>query len=160
MSKEVAVTETKAAAVYEGRFTPEQIAASQLDQAQSIPDLTEVKKHFMPIAVEYWSPVEGEEKRVFVAGISMHEVPDLETGEVKQLECVMLLERQDDSLMRYINASKVLVGNVKDAIQRQEIIPMSLLTPVAIKCLGQKKNTSNGKLSTRWLIPPLIVSVQ
>ena len=114
----------------------------------------------MPLAVEYWSPVEGDEKRVFIAGINYHEVPDLETGEVKQLECVMMLERQGDSLMRYISASKVLVGNIKDAIKRSEIIPMSTLTPVAIRFLGQKKNKSNGKLSHRWLITPLIVSVQ
>lgn len=162
MSKEVAVKETNTqASVVESRFTPEQIAASNLEQAKSIPDLAETQKHFMPTNVEYWSPAaEGEEKRVFVAGISMHEVPDLETGEIKQLECVMLLERQDDALMRYITASKVLVGNIKDAIQRQEIIPMSTLTPVAIKYLGQKKNKSNGKLSNRWLITPLVVSVQ
>lgn len=162
MSKqEIAVKENTQAAIYESRFSPEQIEASQLDKAQSIPDLAAAQKHFMPSNVEYWSPsAEGEEKRVFVAGISMHEVIDMETSEVKMLECVMLLERQDDILMRYITASKVLVGNIKDAIQRQEIIPMSTLTPVAIKYLGQKKNKSNGKLSNRWLITPIIVAVQ
>ena len=162
MNQEIAVKDPQTqAAVVEARFSPEQIAASQLDTAQSIPDLAEAPKHFMPSNVEYWTPAaEGEEKRVFVAGISHHDVADMKTGEIRPLECVMLLERQGDSLMRYITASKVLVGNIKDAIQRQEIIPMSTLTPVAIKYMGQKKNKSNGKLSNRWLITPLVVAVQ
>lgn len=56
--------------------------------------------------------------------------------------------------MRYITASKVAVCNIKNAIQRQEIVPMSTLTPVVIKYMRQKKNKSNGKLSNRWLITP------
>ncbi len=143
------------------RFTPEQIAASHLNNVQSIPDLSNATKHFMPINVEYWTPqTEGEEKKVYIAGINMQEVPDMETGEIKTLECVMMLERQDNSLVRFISASKVLVGHVRDAIHRGEIIPMSTLTPVSIKFLGQKKNKSNAKLSNRWQIIPVIVAQQ
>lgn len=143
------------------RFTDEQIKASQLSTATSLPDLASQQRHFVPLSTEYWTPQqEGEEKLVFVAGISNHDVPDMETGEIKNLECVLLLERQGDVLMRFISASKVLVGNIRDAINRGEIIPMSTLTPVAIKFLGQKKNKSNAKLSNRWQIVPLIVAQQ
>lgn len=139
------------------RFTPEQVAESSLSSTTNLPELAELKPHFVPLSTEYWTPsAEGEEKLVFIAGISNHEVPDLTTGEIKVLECVLMLEPVDGVLTRYISASKVLVGNIKDAINRGEIIPMSTLTPVAIKFLGQKKNKSNAKLSNRWQILPLI----
>jgi hypothetical protein len=160
--QEIAVkNDTGVATPRQPRFSNEQIAASNLEAANSLPDLASTKRHFMPLSIEYWSPQnEGEEKLVFVAGINEHEVSDMETGEIKMLECVMLLERQGDSLVRFICASKVLVGNIRDAINRGEIIPMSTLTPVAIRFLGQKKNKSNAKLSNRWQITPLIVAEQ
>lgn len=154
-------TEVATAQTFTPRFTEAQIASSQLVNATSLPDLASQKQHFVPLSTEYWTPAqEGETKRVFVAGIDMHEVADLETGEIKMLECVMLLEHQGDVLMRFISASKVLVGNIRDAITRGEIIPMSTLTPVSIKFMGQKKNKSNAKLSNRWQILPLVVDEQ
>ena len=142
------------------RFSPEQVVAANIGNQISLPSLVEAPKHFIPLSVEYWSPqAEGEEKLVYIAGIDLHDVPNMETGEINSVECVMLLEQQDQTLCRFISASKVLVGNIKDAISRGEIIPMTTLTPVSIKFLGQKKNRSNAKLSNRWQIIPLIVSV-
>ena len=60
----------------------------------------------------------------------------------------MLLEKQDDTLKRLISASRILVGNIKDAIQREEIIPQTTLTPVAITYLGKQQNSSNARTST------------
>lgn len=157
-TKEVATAQEKTVSVNKTRFTPEQIAASNIANQPALPALNSEQKHFVPLSVEYWSPqVEGEEKLVFVAGIDFHDVPDMETGEIRSVECVLLLEHKDDTLCRFISASKVLVGNIKDAINRGEIIPMTVLTPVSIKYLGQKKNRSNAKLSNRWQIVPLIV---
>ena len=161
---EIAVKENNTAVASSStapRFSEEQIKAANLSTATSLPDLATQQRHFVPLSTEYWTPQhEGEEKLVFIAGIDFHEVPDMETGEVRNLECVLMLERQGDVLMRFISASKVLVGNIRDAINRNEIIPMSTLTPVAIKFLGQKKNKSNAKLSNRWQIVPLIVAQQ
>lgn len=139
------------------RFTESEISAAQLDQQKSLPDLGGAKKHFVPTTVEYWSPAnDNEEKLVFIAGVDFHEVPDMDTGEIKSIECVLMLEKQGDKLVRYINASRILVGNIKDAIRRGEIVPMTTLTPVAIKYLGLKK-TKSGKNAARWQIFPLIL---
>lgn len=90
-------------------------------------------KHFIPLSIEYWSPqAEDEEKLVYVAGVSFHDVPDMETAEIRSVECVLLLEQQGDTLCRFISASRVLVGNIKDAIIRGDIVPMTTLTPVSI----------------------------
>lgn len=120
--------------------------------------LQKTNKHFVPLNIDYWSPKEaGEEKLVYIHGIDIHEVPDMDSGELKQLECVMLLERQDDTLKRLISASRILVGNIKDAIQRGEIIPNTTLTPVSITFLGKGTNSSNARMSNRWQIIPLIM---
>jgi hypothetical protein len=162
-AKEIAVKEASSGlstnTVKAPRFTPEQIAEADIEKAEKLPDLTALKKHFMPLNVEYWAAKEeGETKNVFIAGIDFHEVPDLESGEIKSIECVLMLEPTEDSLMRYINASKVLVGSIRDSISRGDIQPMSTLTPVSITYLGQKKNRSNAKLSARWKITPLIMN--
>lgn len=159
MSKsEIAVKEqTSAAAVVTQRFSDAQMEAAQLDKQENLPDLNGAKRHFMPMTVEYWSPEkEGEEKEVYIAGVEHHEVPDMETAEIRSIECVLMLEKQGDKLVRYINASRILVGNIKEAIRRGEIVPMTVLTPVAIKYLGLKK-TKSGKNAARWQILPLII---
>ena len=143
------------------RYSAEQVAAANIGNQTDLPALAEAPKHFIPLSVEYWSPqVEGEEKLVYVAGVDFHDVPDMETGEIRAVECVLLLEQQDNTLCRFISASRVLVGNIKDAITRGDIIPMTTLTPVSITFMGQKKNRSNAKLSNRWKIVPIIVGVQ
>jgi len=138
-------------------YTAEQVQLANIDIQKQLPDLHLTKKHFVPINIDYWSPKEaGEEKLVYIHGISIHEVPDMDTGELKQLECVMLLEKQGDTLKRLITASRILVGNIKDAIQRGEIIPQTTLTPVAITFLGKQQNSSNARTSNHWQITPLL----
>jgi len=139
-------------------YTPEQLALANINTQKELPILQTASKHFVPLNIDYWSPKEaGEEKLVYIHGIDIHEVPDMDTGELKQLECVMLLERQDDTLKRLISASRILVGNIKDAIQRGEIIPKTTLTPVSITFLGKATNSSNSRMSNRWQIIPLIM---
>ena len=152
-------TEVSTKSAQAPRYSAEQVAAADISNQSSLPSLVDVPKHFIPLSIEYWSPqAEGEEKLVYVAGIDFRDVPNMETGEINSLECVLLLEQQGDTLCRFISASKVLVGNIKDAINRGEIIPMTTLTPISIKFLGQKKNRSNAKLSNRFQIIPLIVA--
>lgn len=140
------------------QYTPEQLALANINNQKELPSLQKANKHFVPLNIDYWSPKEaGEEKLVYIHGIDIHEVPDMDSGELKQLECVMLLEKQDDTLKRLISASRILVGNIKDAIQRGEIIPKTTLTPVAITFLGKATNSSNSRTSNRWQIIPLIM---
>jgi hypothetical protein len=143
------------------RFSVAQIGEANISTQAVLPKLEAKNKGFIPVSVEYWSPAtEGEEKLVYIAGVSYHDVPNMDTGEISSVECVMMLEQQEDKLCRYISASKVLVGNIKDAISRGDIVPMTTLTPVAIAFIGKKKNRGNGKMSNRWQIIPLIVTEQ
>jgi len=151
-------TTTSAKQALEGAYTPEQVALANINKQTHLPDLQAAMKHFVPINIDYWSPKEsGEEKLVYIHGIDIHEVPDMDSGEIKKLECVMLLEKQGETLKRLITASRILVGNIKDAIQRGEIIPQTTLTPVAIRFLGKQQNSSNARTSNRWQITPLIL---
>jgi hypothetical protein len=141
------------------RFTPEQLANSDLNSATVIHNLVEAPAATMPMSIQYWSPeVEGDEKSVYVAGIGFSEIADMETGELKNLECVFLVEPIGKVLVRWQNASKVLVANIKAAIERKEIIPGTTLTPVRIKYLGLQKNSRNAFKSKRFEILGLVVS--
>ena len=140
-------------------FTADEMATAQLSTQQHFPDLTTAAKHIVPLSIEYWSPTEaGEEKLVYIHSIGDHDVPDLETGDIKTLECVMLLENSNGTIKRFINASRVLVGNIRDAVNRGEIIPATTLTPLSITYLGTRKNRSNAFSSSCWQIIPLVVA--
>jgi len=141
-------------------FSDEEVNQANLSTQQDFPDLSVATKHIVPLSIEYWSPIEvGEEKLVYIHSIGSHDVPDLETSKVKTLECVMLLENNNGRMRRFINASRVLVGNIRDAIHRGEIIPATTLTPLAISYLGTAKNRSNAFSSSRWQIIPLITHI-
>ena len=143
-----------------GTYSDEQVEGASLDTQKSLPDLGKAKKHFVPLNIDYWSPEKpGEEKLVYIYSIGGHDVPDLETGEIKTLLCVMMLEKNTNTVKRFINASRVLVGNIQDAINRGEIVPNTILTPVSITFLGAIKNRSNAFSSNRWEIIPLINQV-
>lgn len=142
-------------------YTVDQIQRSSLDTQQALPDLSKATRHFVPLTIEYWTPeAEGEEKLVYVHSVDFHEVADMETGELKQLECVLFLEKNDGQVKRFINAGRVLVGNIKDAMGRGEIVAGTTLTPLSITYIGKKKNKSNSKLSNIWQIIPLILPIK
>ena len=144
----------------QARFSPEQIAAAQLDNLQAAPDLSKATKHFVDLNIEYWSPeTEGEEKTVYIAGVDYQEVPDFETGEMIVLECVLMIEVKDSRLLRWRCASKKLVGAIKDAIRMGYITPNTDLTPVVIQYTGIKKGKNN-KPANQWKVTPLIVAEQ
>jgi hypothetical protein len=162
ISESTEITTTKPAQQPLARFTPEQIKESIISDGTELPSLSQTRAAPVPLSVDYWSPdTEGDSKRGWIIGITSMEVPDMENGEIRDLESVLLVEECDDGKKRrWFNASRVLVGNVKDAIRRGEIIPASILTPVQIVYRGQKKNRSNQRLSKRWEILPLIVAQQ
>ena len=139
------------------KFSPDVIRDSNLNEQKSLPDLQQSNRHFVPMTIEYWTPTEeGEEKLVYIHSVGIHQVPEMTTGEVKDLECVMMLEKQGDVVKRFINAGRVLVGNIKDAVSRGEIVPGTTLTPVSITYIGKVKNKSNAMMSNRWQIMPLV----
>jgi hypothetical protein len=154
MTKEIAKQETETAPALTGKYSHEQIAGSGLHSGAELPVLATTKPSRIPVSAEYWSPeLEGESKRGWIAGIEDREIADMETGELRMLPCVLFVEQMESGkLQRIIQASAVLVGNVRDAIKAGEIVPGTHLTPVQITYTGTKKNRSNAKLSKRWEI--------
>jgi hypothetical protein len=160
MKNEIAKTEAPTAQA--ARFTPEQIAGSALHGGAELPSLAVAKSAPIPMNITYWQPLEvGESIRGWVLGIGFVTMPDMESGELKDLESVLFVaQTEDGAIRRLFNASRILVANVKDAIQRGEIIPASRLTPVVIIYRGEKKNSTNAFKSKVFDILPLIVSSQ
>lgn len=144
------------------RYTPELIAKSDLNSATELPLLAEAPSAPVPLSIQYWSPeTEGEFKRGWVVGVSMQEVQDIETSELKLLESLLFVEQADNGqMLRWFNSSKILVANIKSAIERGEVIPNTTLTPVQITYTGQKKNSKNAFKSKRFEILPLIIRNQ
>jgi len=142
------------------RWTQEQISAASFDVGAAPMSLGSAEVVPLPISTEYWSPENtGDMKRVYVAGIQPADIVDPQTGEAKNLEAVYLLEvTEEGKVNKLLSASRVLVGNIADAIRRNQIVPGTSLTPVQITYLGQTKNRSNSKMSKRWEILPLVVS--
>ena len=151
-------TEVAQAAPRASRFTEAQIAASQLDNLTEAPDLSKAEKYFVDLNIEYWSPESvGEEKIVYIAGIDEQQIAAFETGEIIDLECVLMIEVKDGRLTRWRCASKKLVGAIKDAIRFGQIIPNTKLTPVCIQYTGIKKGKNN-KPANQWKVTPIIVA--
>lgn len=161
-STELAVkTESNAMATQSAlpRFTEEQIISASFDTSLNLPTLENTKKHFMSLEKEYWTPEkDGEEKHVWVLGVSMEEMADMATGELKMVECVTIVERFETGLRRFMVASKILVGTIKAAINSGVIIPNSHLTPVSITYIGERKNKHNAFKSKRWQVTPLVIA--
>jgi hypothetical protein len=141
------------------RFTDEQIAASMIKKEADIPSIKDHSALLVPLIIQYWSPEsEGESKRCWILGINEQEVADITTGELKMLECVLLVEETPEGKkVRYINGSKTLVGQVQALMDRKIIVPCNALYPVKITYLGTKKNRKNSFRSARWEIVPLVV---
>lgn len=158
-TQEIAVKESNGVAtIGNSRFSSDQIEASNISNAESLPSLDTAKRHFMSLETEYWTPeADGEEKRCWIFGIVPQEFTDIDTAEIKLVDCVMLVEKQGEELKRFICASKILVASIKSAIASGVIITQSTLTPVSIIYLGERKNKNNAKKSKRWQITPLIV---
>ena len=141
------------------KYTPDMIAQSDLSSATELPLLAEAPSAPVPLSIQYWSPeTEGEFKRGWVVGVGMVEVSDIETNELKLLESLFFVEQAENGqMLRWFNSSKILVANIKTAIERGEVIPNTTLTPVQITYTGQKKNSKNAFKSKRFEILPLIV---
>jgi hypothetical protein len=143
------------------RHTDEEIRAASLDTAGALPSLNGSVEHFTPLSISYWSPeTPGEYKDCFVFGVGDADIQDFETKETKSVECVFILEQTPDNhLVRWYSASRILVGTVKSAISRSEIIQATYLTPVRIIYKGLKR-TKTGKNAADWQVMRLIVADQ
>lgn len=102
---------------------------------------------------DYWSPATpGEFKKVIFDHISSSQALDQSTGEVMDLLCAYFFVKDGGTVKRIRNGSKRLVG----ALQSCNIAPG---TPLEIRYLGKKANSTNQFKSDNWSIKPLVVNV-
>ena len=126
--------------------TGNQLALSKL------PDLSQAEVAPTELLGEYWTPSEvGEKKRVFFAGFETQNVIEQATGETRDLDIVLFLEKQGDTIRTIRNGSARLVGvftQFAGRIQEGQ--------PFEITYLGKKK-TNTGKFADSWSVKPLII---
>jgi len=126
----------------------------------SLPDLSTAIEEPIELGYLYWTPVNiGEFKRGVVIGIenSYYDKTDDKNGEITELElpCVIFAEQKPDGTwIKISNGSKRLVAVIEQCLKTGSIIAGK--TPIQIKYMGKKKNSTNGFSSDFFEIKPLL----
>lgn len=117
-----------------------------------LPDLDKAEVSPAEMLGDYWSPEkEGESKRVFFLKFDTQNVIEQGTGETRDLDVVMFLEKQGDNIRTIRNGSARLVG-----VFQQFARDLKPGDPFLITYLGKKKTTT-GKQADNWSVKPLII---
>lgn len=124
----------------------------------NLPNLEEAKLFPLSLGGEYWTPEEvGETKRVFFFEIKTTKLKSFNNSELIDLDCAFFLEQDKDLNTHTIyNGSRVLVGILESCVE-DGLVQKG--TPLEIRYEGKKKNKSNGNLSDRWSVKPLLIKV-
>ena len=126
----------------------------------TLPDLSSAIEEPIELGYLYWTPVNiGEFKRGVVIGIenSYYDKTDDKTGEVTELElpCLIFAEQKlDGTWIKISNGSKRLVAVIEQCLKTGSIIAGQ--TPIQIKYMGKKKNSTNGFSSDTFEVKPLL----
>ena len=126
----------------------------------NLPDLSTAIEEPIELGYLYWTPVNiGEYKRGVVIGIenSYYDKTDEKTSEITELElpCVIFAEQKPDGTwIKISNGSKRLVAVIKQCLKTGSIIAGQ--TPIQIKYMGKKKNSTNGFSSDTFEVKPLL----
>jgi hypothetical protein len=122
---------------------------------EALADLSQAETTPIDLMSDYWTPTSaGESRRVYFDRIQPMGVVDQTSGEIIQMDCAFFFyqERPGEAYKQIRNGSKRLVG----AIQ-QYTVPR--LTPLEIKYLGKKRNSTNQFMSDNWQVTPLKINV-
>jgi hypothetical protein len=126
----------------------------------TLPDLSAAIEEPIELGYLYWTPVNiGEYKRGVVIGIenSYYDKVDDKTGEITELNlpCLIFAEqRPDGTWIKISNGSKRLVAVIEQCLKTGSIIAGQ--TPIQIKYMGKKKNSTNGFSSDTFEVKPLL----
>jgi len=132
--------------------TDQQTSIVNLDNANSLPDLSEAQEVPMDLMSEYWTPEEeGETKRVFFDRVETVSRTDQDTGEVSELECAFFYENGQEGIRSVYSASVRLV-----ALFKERDLPRGSAYKITYQ--GKKKNATNSFSSDRWQVRPLKVN--
>ena len=144
-------------------FIPEPIPNNGLAMFNAItelPQLNTATESIVEIGYVYWTPLNvGETKRCLIANIqpAFYDKVD-EKGELTELElpCVHFIVNEDNTWVRMANGSKRLVATIDQAIKAGVIV--AGVTPIQIKYLGKRKNSTNGFSSDHFEVKLLILN--
>lgn len=126
--------------------------AAEITALRNLPDLSKMEVAPTEIIGDYWSPKDGDSKRVCFVRFDVMDVIEQATGENRELEVVVLLEQAAPGEFHTIqNGSARLVGQFK---QMERFLQPGM--PFEVKYLGKKKNSTNSFTSDYWSIKPLI----
>jgi len=126
----------------------------------SLPDLSTAIEAPIELGYLYWTPqTVGESVRGVVLTIenSYYDKVDDKTGEITELElpCLIFAERKmDGTWIKISNGSKRLVAVIEQCLKTGSIIAGQ--TPIQIKYMGKKKNSTNGFSSDTFEVKPLV----
>ena len=158
-AKSTAIAEpAQPAAPVQTTSTPQQIITMPI-----IPDIDLMVEGDIAFGSEYWTPQDiGESKRgtVLRFEIQPYDKVDDRTGEITQLDLkVVIFAQYRGSTVKqvYANGGKRLVASIENAVNSGLIIPEK--TPVVIRYLGKRKNSTNGFMSDDFEVKPLVLPV-
>lgn len=127
----------------------------------TMPNLQHAKESDVALGSDYWTPQDkGEEKRGIVIGfeIQPYDKVDDRTGEITQIDLKVVIfaeQRTDLTWRRIANGGKRLVATIESAVNSGSIVPYK--TPVILRYLGKRKNTTNGFSTDDFEVKTLII---
>lgn len=125
-----------------------QIHHVPLDEIDSLEDEYEAAP--LEISAEYWTPFEGETRKVLFTKLALAPMPDInDKTKTIEKESVFMLWPRNGMATQIYNASARLVGIVKQF----KLQPGAALQ---ITYTGKMKNKTNSFSSDSWSVSPLI----
>ena len=123
---------------------------SELIRLDDIPNLNDFVVDSADLSSEYWTPEQGEIRRLVFWGIELRQVPKHDNpNESVELDTAIFIEPDVDGNYSTVqNASKRLVAAFQNSSVEKG-------TPVQITYLGKKRNRTNQHLSDHWSVVTL-----
>lgn len=120
---------------------------SEIIKLDSIPSLDDYVPASVDLSGEYWTPEEGEVRRLIFWSIEQRGVPDQKDPNLMvELPCCVFIDPQKDGKHRTVaNGSKRLVAAFENSGIEQG-------TPVQITYVGKKRNRTNANMSDHWSV--------
>jgi hypothetical protein len=122
---------------------------SELIRLDDVPDLNEFVPASADLSSEYWTPEDGEVRRLVFWGVERRLAKSQnDKDDTIELDCVIFIQPNGETYSTISNGSKRLVAAFQNnGIERG--------TPVQVSYLGKKTNRTNGFKSDHWSVVTL-----
>lgn len=118
----------------------------EIIELDSIPDLADFVPASADLSSEYWTPENGEVRRLIFWGVDKRMAPRHDNpNESIELDCCVFIEPTNEGYSTISNGSKRLVA----AFENNEV---QRGTPVQVTYLGKKRNRTNPHSSDHWSV--------